>query len=97
MRNFFRKNLFLLYGISKTENPTMKAKLIFPSIIISHAASAFYPSPYKEALVLTADGVGEWATTTVEVGKENTLEMEKEILFPPSRRPLPPPPPSLLI
>ena len=48
----------------------------------SHAASAFYPSPFKEAVVLTLDGVGEWATTTVAVGRENKLEMLKEIHFP---------------
>ena len=48
----------------------------------SHAASAFYPSPFKEAVVLTLDGVGEWATTTVAIGKANKLEMIKEIHFP---------------
>ena len=49
---------------------------------LSHAASAFFPSPFTEAIVLTADGVGEWATTTVAVGKENNLEIKKEIHFP---------------
>ena len=49
---------------------------------MSHAASAFFPSPYKEAVVLTADGVGEWATTTVAIGKKNNLEIKKEIHFP---------------
>ena len=48
----------------------------------SHAASAFHPSPFEEAVVLTADGVGEWATTTVAVGKGNDLEVKKEIQFP---------------
>ncbi len=48
----------------------------------SHAASAFYPSPFEEAVVLTLDGVGEWATTTVAIGKKNKLEMIKEIHFP---------------
>ena len=48
----------------------------------SHAASAFYPSPFKEAVVLTADGVGEWATTTVAIGNNNKLEIVKEIHFP---------------
>ena len=48
----------------------------------SHAASAFYPSPFEEAVVLTLDGVGEWATTTVAIGKANKLEMIKEIHFP---------------
>ena len=57
-------------------------KIKFSEHHYSHAASAFYPSPFKEALVLTLDGVGEWATTTVAVGKENKLEMIKEIHFP---------------
>ena len=48
----------------------------------SHAASAFYPSPFKEAIILTLDGVGEWATTTVAVGKGNNLQILKEIHFP---------------
>ncbi len=48
----------------------------------SHAASAFYPSPFKEAVVLTLDGVGEWATTTLAIGKDNNLEIIKEIYFP---------------
>jgi len=49
---------------------------------LSHAASAFFPSPFDEAIVLTADGVGEWATTTVAIGKGNKLEIKKEIHFP---------------
>ena len=57
-------------------------KIKFSEHHYSHAASAFYPSPFKEALILTLDGVGEWATTTVAVGKENKLEMIKEIHFP---------------
>ena len=48
----------------------------------SHAASAFYPSPFKEAIILTLDGVGEWATTTVAAGKGNNLKILKEIHFP---------------
>ena len=47
-----------------------------------HAASAFFPSPFSEAIVLTADGVGEWATTTVAVGRGKNLNIEKEIHFP---------------
>lgn len=48
----------------------------------SHAASAFYPSPFEEAVVLTMDGVGEWATTSVSIGRGNKLEMVREIHFP---------------
>ena len=57
-------------------------KIKFSEHHYSHAASAFYPSPFKEAVVLTLDGVGEWATTTVAIGKGNKLEMIKEIHFP---------------
>ncbi len=57
-------------------------KIKFSEHHYSHAASAFYPSPYKDAIVLTLDGVGEWATTTVAIGSENNLKMIKEIHFP---------------
>jgi len=57
-------------------------KIHFSEHHYSHAASAFYPSPFKEAVILTLDGVGEWATTTVAVGKENQINMLKEIHFP---------------
>ena len=59
-----------------------KKKIYFSDHHLSHAASAFFPSPYEEAIVLTADGVGEWATTTVAIGKSNNLEIKKEIHFP---------------
>jgi len=57
-------------------------KINFSEHHYSHAASAFYPSSFKEAVILTLDGVGEWATTTVAVGKENRITMLKEIHFP---------------
>ena len=57
-------------------------KIFFSDHHLSHAASAFFPSPFEEAIVLTADGVGEWATTTVAIGKGNQLEIKKEIHFP---------------
>ncbi len=57
-------------------------KIYFSEHHLSHAASAFYPSPFEEALILTADGVGEWGTTTVAKGKGNELEIVKEIHFP---------------
>jgi len=59
-----------------------ESKLFFSEHHLSHAASAFFPSPFEEAIVLTADGVGEWATTTVAVGNNNNLEIKKEIHFP---------------
>ena len=57
-------------------------KIKFSEHHYSHAASAFFPSPFKEAIVLTLDGVGEWATTTVAIGEKNSLKMLKEIHFP---------------
>ncbi len=57
-------------------------KIFFSDHHLSHAASAFFPSPFEEAVVLTADGVGEWATTTVALGRGNNLEIKKEIHFP---------------
>lgn len=57
-------------------------KLLFSEHHQSHAASAFYPSPFESAAVLTMDGVGEWATTSLGVGKGNKLEMTREIHFP---------------
>ena len=57
-------------------------KLKFSEHHYSHAASAFFPSPFEEAIILTLDGVGEWATTTVAIGKKNKLKIIKEIHFP---------------
>ena len=57
-------------------------KLLFTEHHYSHAASAFYPSPFEEAVVLTLDGVGEWATTAISIGKGNKLDIVKEIHFP---------------
>jgi len=57
-------------------------KIYFSEHHFSHAASAFYPSPFNEAVILTLDGVGEWATTTVAKGKGKDLEIFKEIHFP---------------
>ncbi|HUS83555.1 MAG TPA: carbamoyltransferase N-terminal domain-containing protein, partial [Anaerolineales bacterium] len=57
-------------------------KILFAEHHYSHAASAYYPSPFDEAVVLTLDGVGEWATTTVAIGRGSTLEMKKELHFP---------------
>ena len=57
-------------------------KIKFSEHHYSHAASAFFPSPFQEALVLTLDGVGEWATSTLAIGKNNSLRILKEIHFP---------------
>ncbi len=57
-------------------------KILFSSHHLSHAASAFFPSPFEEAIVLTMDGVGEWDTTTIYHGKNNTLKKINELRFP---------------
>ena len=57
-------------------------KISFAEHHFSHAASAFYPSPYEEAVILTLDGVGEWATSTIALGKSNKISIIKEINFP---------------
>ena len=57
-------------------------RLLFSEHHLSHAASAFFPSPFEEALVLTMDGVGEWATTSVALGRGNSLSVIKELHFP---------------
>jgi carbamoyltransferase len=57
-------------------------RLLFSEHHLSHAASAFYPSPFEDAAVLTMDGVGEWTTTSVAMGRGKTLEVTKEIHFP---------------
>jgi carbamoyltransferase len=78
----FLKDLLLSelkrYGKEKID----PARLLFSEHHLSHAASAFYPSPFDEAIVLTMDGVGEWTTTSLAIGRGNRLEMIKEILFP---------------
>ena len=56
-------------------------KIKFSEHHYSHAASAFFPSPFQEAVVLTLDGVGEWATTTVAIGKDNNLKMLRKFIF----------------
>lgn len=57
-------------------------RLLFSEHHLSHAASAFFPSPFEEAAVLTMDGVGEWTTTSLAIGKGNNLDVIKEIHFP---------------
>src|SRR5882762_71191 len=58
------------------------SRLVFSEHHLSHAASAFYPSPFERAVVLTMDGVGEWATTSAAMGESNRLEIFQEIHFP---------------
>jgi carbamoyltransferase len=78
----FQKNLLFNKLKNHDKNYKTDKNIFFSDHHLSHAASAFFPSPFDEAVVLTADGVGEWATTTVAIGKENSLEIKKEIHFP---------------
>lgn len=84
---WLREKLFqkdLLIDELKAIDPDFEARdrLLFPEHHLSHAASAFYPSPFDRANVLTIDGVGEWATTTAGFGEGRDLRIDKEIRFP---------------
>ena len=78
----FQKNLLFNKLKEHDKNYISDSNIYFSDHHLSHAASAFFPSPFEEAVILTADGVGEWATTTVAVGRKNKLEIKKEIHFP---------------
>tara|TARA_B100000963_G_scaffold317713_1_gene298316 strand:- start:249 stop:2084 length:1836 start_codon:yes stop_codon:yes gene_type:complete len=84
---WLREKLFqkkLIFNKLKLHEKSFKDfdKIKFSEHHFSHAASAFYPSPFEEAIILTLDGVGEWATTTVAIGKKNKLKILEEIHFP---------------
>lgn len=77
------------WGSFKLHIPQLiRRKLVYDGLILhdlhhrSHASSAFYPSPYERAVILTIDGVGEWSTATISIGKGNKIEMLKEMRFP---------------
>ena len=78
----FLKDLLLKELRKISGNGKWNEELLFSEHHLSHAASAFFPSPFDEAIVLTMDGVGEWATTSAAIGKGNSLEVQKEIHFP---------------
>ena len=78
----FQKKMIMDNIKRHDNNFTDDTKILFSEHHLSHAASAYYPSPFNEAIVLTADGVGEWATTTVAVCKNNIVEIKKELHFP---------------
>ena len=84
---WLREKLFqkkMLFDELKEQNNRFNniKKINFSEHHLSHAASAFFSSPYDEAIILTLDGVGEWATTTVSLGKSNKINIIKEIHFP---------------
>lgn len=69
---------------AKKSGKKFEWKLLFGDHHESHAASAFYPSPFEEAAILTVDGVGEWATSSIGIGKGNEITMLKELRYPDS-------------
>ncbi|MFZ1294310.1 MAG: carbamoyltransferase N-terminal domain-containing protein, partial [Pseudomonadales bacterium] len=76
-KNLLKKEFQRLNGDFDWDN-----KLLFSEHHLSHGASAFYPSPFEEALVLTMDGVGEWTTTSAAIGRGKELQIFKELFFP---------------
>lgn len=78
----FLKDLLLKELRSLAPNRDWDNHLLFSEHHLSHSASAFFPSPFQEAAVLTLDGVGEWATTSLAIGNGNKLEVVREIHFP---------------
>lgn len=82
---FFRDKLFVeprIRGVLKSAGVRSETPIYFSSHHLSHAASAFYPSPFESAAVLTVDGVGEWATASIGQGRGDKLEMHSELRFP---------------
>jgi carbamoyltransferase len=78
----FQKNL-LTKEIKRIDNKlNLKNKLLFSDHHLSHASSAFYPSPFIESAILVMDGVGEWSTTSIYIGNNNNIKKHKEINFP---------------
>lgn len=78
----FQKDLLRRELTSHAPEFDWKSRLLFAEHHQSHASSAFFPSPFDSAAVLTMDGVGEWATTSVAIGEGNKLQVKKEIHFP---------------
>lgn len=79
---WLKKKLHLRREINKGLNGQFTRRIVFPEHHESHAASAFFPSPFEEAAILTVDGVGEWATATWGVGKGNRIQLTNELRFP---------------
>jgi carbamoyltransferase len=78
----FQKDMLLKDLEELCPGAAIDKKLLFTEHHQSHAASAFYPSPFREAVILTMDGVGEWATTSVSIGRDNKIELLREQRFP---------------
>ena len=79
---FQKKNILEKLKLFPHNKTNLKNKILFSEHHYSHAASAFFPSPFEQASILTMDGVGEWSTTTIGEGKNNNIVLNKEINFP---------------
>jgi carbamoyltransferase len=79
---WLKQKLFMKKDIRKKLGKNFKGKIVFPDHHESHAASAFFPSPFDEAAIITMDGVGEWATASIGKGVGNRIEILKEMHFP---------------
>lgn len=79
---WLKEKLFMKRAMKRELGKSCRAKLVFTEHHESHAASAFFPSPFEEAAILTLDGVGEWCTTTWGIGKGNKLTLHEQINFP---------------
>jgi carbamoyltransferase len=85
IKNGLFQKLFIIRHLKKIQKNFKKNNNIFFSEHhLSHAASAFFPSPFEKALILTIDGVGEWSTTSIYIGNKNNIEFVKDIKFPDS-------------
>ncbi len=76
---WLRQKLYLPREMDKGLGKKYRKRYVFPDHHESHAASAFFPSPFAEAAILTVDGVGEWATATCGVGHDNRVEVTHEL------------------
>ncbi|MCP4814211.1 MAG: hypothetical protein GY888_17015, partial [Planctomycetaceae bacterium] len=79
---WLKQKLFLPREIRKGLHHEYKRRVVFTEHHESHAASAFFPSPFEEAAILTIDGVGEWTTVSLGVGRGNHVELTHELRFP---------------
>src|SRR5438045_6403771 len=82
MPEWLRRKLHLAPAIARELGARRRVPIVFLDHHESHAASAFFPSPYDEAAILTLDGVGEWTTTTCGTGRGNKIQLTQHLQFP---------------
>ncbi len=79
---YFLKSKINIRKVIKDKYPNYRGHILFNQHHLSHAASAFYPSPFEEAAIITLDGVGEWDTTSIGFGSQNKIRIDRTIKFP---------------